>query len=444
MQPDDTMSLPVILAWLRVNGGKILLGGVAAMLLVFPLVYFRTKTYQSSATLLVFPPAFKATDTTPDPEGLGNIAEMMPQALPMELYRAIAMSPPLLAEVIAKAPLPETSVQQLQGLLSVELVQMGGRTAQGVQYTQALIFNARAKDPELAAKTADVWAHVFKENVDALSAKGVGDTFALLEQLHTTTRDELQQAAQALADHKKQWNLDFVQAQLLAKLTQYTKMEELLKQKEVDLAAGESELAALRGELAEEPEKNVYFRAPSDDAYWAARLQGADVEIEPEQGLRTEEANEAYVRTRLGVVEAIGSVESLRAAAEAIRAKLQELDTEIKALQTTDAERGTERSALMRDFESLEASYATVRAEYEKGRMADRTQASDIAIAGNAVVPEAPVGAGGTQTEVVAMVLGMILTAALLAMKDLSELAPGLRAGAKPSVAQDAKTDVPV
>ena len=83
-------------------------------------------------------------------------------------------------------------------------------------------------------------------------------------------------------------------------------------------------------------------------------------------------------------------LEGLKTKKESILLKLDELRKEIDALNTTLADKTVERNKLARESGNLKASYATVRAEYEKGRMADRTQASGIVIAGNAVAPILP------------------------------------------------------
>jgi hypothetical protein len=451
---DDTLSLPVLLAWLRLQGGKILLGGVVFALLAFPFVMFKPKVYESASTLLVFPPTFKDAAKAPTPRDsgvqAGHIAEMMPRTLPVELYKALAMSPPVLDEVIRTVPL-ETGVRGLQTRLGVELVQMGSRGSQGVVYTQALILNAKGGSPELAARTAQVWAEVFKAQVDALSAKGVGETFLLLDALHENTRTELDAADLALSEHKKAFNLELIQAKIAAKQGQLTSFEEKLKQTEVDLAAGEVKLAVLEEELAKESAKNVFFRAPSDDAYWIGGLQnGGAPGVTPERGLRTEEANENYVELRSLGVRAREEVEGLKATGAALGATLAELGDELEGLTAVLADRTVEREKLSREAQSLKSSYEVVRGEYEKGRMADRTQASDIVIAGEAVAPDGPSGRGTPALVVMAALAGMVLMGGFLAVKELSEMAPdrgpasgyrlqasGREAGASPVAAEE-------
>jgi len=428
---DDTLSLPTILAWLRFNAKKIMLGGLVCAILAAPLALLKPKSYESSATLLVSPPAFKEVGkpaTTKDVEG---ISEMMPRAMPVEAYKVIALSPPLLYEVIQKAPLEDTAVKALKERLEVELVQMGSRTSQGVTYTQTFIFRARAASPDLAAKIAQTWAEVFKEQVDELATKGVEETFLLLDTLHKNTQAQLEQAELALAEHKKAWNLDLFKAQLEAKQKLLTQFEDNLKQTDVDLASGEMKLKALEEELAKEPQKDVFFRAPSDDAYWIMSTQdGGKGKVEPDQGLRTEVSNPNYVSTRGDVILAREEVEGLKAQKSAFLLKLDELGKEMEAILVTLADRTVEQDVLTREAESLKSSYATVRAEYEKGRMADQTQSSDIVIAGKAITPKTETGFTSPKLIVVAGLVGMFLMGAFLALKDLSEMAPKASPGA--------------
>ena len=349
--------------------------------------------------------------------------------MPVEAYKVIALSPPLLYEVIQRVPLEDTAVKDLLGRLEVELVQMGSRTSQGIMYTQTFVFKATAKTPDLAAKTAQTWAEVFKKQVDELAAKGVGETFALLDTLHKNTEAQLEQAELAMAEHKKAWNLDLIKAQLESRQKQLTLFEDDLKQTEVDLASGEMKLKALEEELAKEPQKDVFFRAPSDDAYWIISTQdGGKGKVQPDQGLRAEVANPNYISTRAAVVEGKEGVEGLKAKKDALILKLDEIAKETKELMVTMAEETVVREKLMREADSLKESYLMVRAEYEKGRMADQTQSSDIVIAGNAIIPKRESGTTSPKLIVLAAFVGMLLMGAFLALKDLSEMAPAFLA----------------
>jgi capsular polysaccharide biosynthesis protein len=425
--------LPIIVAWLRLNWGKIVLGGAVFAIIALFIGLAQPKIYDAEITLLVSPPEFKESNSTSNaisqPGQLSSIAEMMPQALPMEAYKAIALSAPLLDEVIQRLSLEDTGLRGFRKQLEVELVQMGG-PARGTVYTLLLIFHAKADSPELAAKTAQTWADMFKEHVDGLASKGIGETFSLLADLHRNNEGELDQAALALAEHRKVWNLELSEAQLDAKQAQYTSFEGTLKQTEVEFATEEMKLRALETELAKEDKKDVYFRAPSDDAYWIAGLQnGGEPKIEPEKGLRTEELNPIYEVIRTSVVNAESEVEGLKATKGVLVQKLGEIKKEIDALTTTLSDETVERDKLTREWESLSISYIAVRAKYELGRMADQTRASDIQVAGKAVASDEPVTWSITRLLLVGAVLGMFVTAGCLMLKAISEPVLSLGAG---------------
>jgi capsular polysaccharide biosynthesis protein len=426
----DMWSLPIVLAWLRMKLGKIVLGGIVCALIAIPIALNKPKVYESSATLLVFPPTFKDSVKTPvshEPEVQpDSIADMMSPALPVEVYKEIALSAPVIDGVIRKIPLQNASIRGVRSSLEVDLIKTSGRaTPDGSTYGQVLIFRAKEQTAELAAKTAQTWAEIFKEQVDDAAAKRVKDTFSLLDTLHNDTKAELEQVELTLAEHKKLWNLDLIEAQLEAKRKQFTKFEKLVKTTEVDLASNEMKLKATADELAKEPRKEVYFRAPSDDAYWMAELQGGGKPtIEPDQGLRTEAPNKNYDTTRKAEVKAKGKVEGLRAEKDMIVLKLDELKKEIEELTATFADKSVERDKLVRESDSLNVSYEVVRAQCEKGRMADRTQASDIVIAGNAVTPYRPAGLSNTKLSLLAGLVGMLLTGGFLLMKEISEMVP--------------------
>ena len=430
---DEVLSLPYILAWVRSNWLKILLGGIVCALLAVPIALFKSKTYEATTTLLVSPPTFKVErkpTTGPNAEDQPeSIAEMMPRAMPVEAYKAIALSVPLLDEVIRTIPLEDIGVQTLLSQLDVELIQMGSRSTQGITYTQALMFHAKASDPELAATIAQAWTDIFKEKVDTVASEGIHETFALLKSLEGTTKSELEEADLKLAEHRKTWNLDLIKAQLEAKQKEYTEFEGTLKQTEVKLASGEMKLKALEAELLNEPQKNAFFRAPSDDAYWIAGTQnGGKPKIKPDQGLLTEEQNPTYIQIRSSVVTAKEENEGLKATRDSVLLKLDELKSELDTLTTTFSDQTVERDKLTRESESLKSSYSVVRAQYEKGRMADQTQASDIVIAGKAAAPDDPVSPGSPVIVLAAFALGLFAVGSLLILRDISKLVPAIDA----------------
>jgi capsular polysaccharide biosynthesis protein len=414
---NDNLSLPVILAWLRVYWGKMILGGVVCAIVALPVSLYRTKSYESTATVLVSPPAFKDHQET--------ISDMMPRTLPVEAYKAIALSPQLLDELIHKIPLENTSVGSLERRLHVELIEMGSRGAQGIQYTKTLMFHAEADKGETAAKIAQAWAEIFKSTVDDVVAKGVDDTFGLLETLHKGTKEDLEKADLALAEHSKAWNLDLLNSQLQANEKDYTDFQTALVQNEVELATAETKLKSLQEDLAKEPEKRVFFRAPSDDVYWNTTLQnGGKPKLQPDQGLRTEEPNPNYVELRTLEVAAKADVEGLKAKRDTTALKLEDLAKKIQEITVTLQDKTVERDALMREADNLKSSYGLVRAEYEKGRMADKTQSSDIVIIGKAVAPKSPSSTSSPKLVVMAAILGTLASGLLLMLKELSEMAP--------------------
>jgi capsular polysaccharide biosynthesis protein len=197
LEIEDTLSLPILLAWFRANCIKILLGGVVFGLFSIPVTLVIKDTYDSVTTLLVAPPTFKDRDEmtlprNPAGEPKRSIAELMPRALPVEAYKAIALSGPILAQVINEVPL-DIGITALQTRLDVELIKMDGvGITTGMVYTQAIMFRATAHTPELAAKTAQTWAEIFKVQVDEVAANGIKATFTLLETLHLHSKTELE------------------------------------------------------------------------------------------------------------------------------------------------------------------------------------------------------------------------------------------------------------
>jgi len=125
------------------------------------------------------------------------------------------------------------------------------------------------------------------------------------------------------------------------------------------------------------------------------------------------------------VVVEKGGLAGKKTTKDTVRAKLDEIKKEIETLTVLFSEKTVERDKLTRESDSLKASYKLVRLQYEKAQMADRTQASDIVIAGQAVVPEKSAGRSPKMLLLAIAFAGTLMTGVLLLLKELSEIGQG-------------------
>lgn len=393
----DYVSL-VLANWRKVATAT-LICTVAALILVLTL----PRSYESTVTLVVYPPIFKETEP-PQREGAlqerqsrESLAAMMPLTFPVEAYRTMATSKDLVREVIDALQLAEDlGVEDLSRNLSVELIPLGSRSpSRGTLYSQMILFHARADRPQLAAQIAQKWAELFKLRVDGLAWSGMEETYNLIRAMWENTKEELEEAEDQLEAFRNQWDLNLLNKEKESKDGLLNVLESQLDTTDIDIAARAGELAALQQELGQEQKMDVLVKAPPDDAYWVLKKSDSDTgeaTIDAEDVLRTEEYNPVYTFTRNKVVETQLLLQGLQKQRKELVLKTKELRAEISQLQKDLAEQEVVEKRLNRDVTTFEGTYELVASSLEKGKIAMTNRTSDIQVTGGAVEPEQPAG----------------------------------------------------
>ncbi len=427
------------------NWHKVVAGALICAIAGAIFAYVAPRQYQSTVTLLVYPPLFKeveglaATRRTPEQMQL-ELDEMMPRTFPVETYRTIAKSNSLIKDVIdamkgeGTPGLEGALVEDVSENLDVELVQLGRRTAQrGVTYSQMILFHARADNPKLATGLAQKWAELFKERVDLLASRGIEETVTSIGSMWKQTADDLGKAEDGLVAFKKVWNLDLMKLEKASKEKSLTLLEDQLDQTEIQLADTSGQLAALQKELKSEPPIRVLFKAPSDDVYWTLKKSASgtgEAPLTPEDGLRTEEFNPNYTVTRDLAVAAQQILQGLQSKRDRLISKVEELRTDIETLQKDIAEQETAQKRLERDVTTFENTYNLVASKLEKGKIAKATsKTSDIQIAGDAVEPGRPVGGRRLFKIAAAALVGMLISVAYVVADYSIRVSPSVATG---------------
>ena len=369
----------------------ILAGGFACAVLTLAAVMVMPQVYRSSVTLLVRPPLVKS----------GDMAEMMPESLPVETYKTIAQSHDLVRQVIDRLELEDTAVETLASRLNVQLLQLGERSPSlGTRYSRVLLFTARGTDPELVARIVHEWASLFRERVDSLMWAGVDESVALMEVMYEDSRTALEKAEDSLEQFRREWNLELLAQQKIVKETMQTSLEKDVDDMDIEIGSTEAKLKAIRQELESEIKVETLFKAPPDEVFWL-KDKGISAEgeqrIGPDVGLRTEVYNTHWATLRSHEIDCTEQLAWAKEQKQQDLAKIEELTSEILKLHSDIAEQKKVEKRLIRDIDTYTLTYDLVAAKVEKGKIAqaergDETgKTSVILFAANAVVPETSV-----------------------------------------------------
>jgi len=420
------------------NWYKVAVGAVACAVAGALFTLLTPPTYQSTATLLVYPPLFKeieeSTTARRSPEQMQlQLDEMMPRTFPVETYQIIAKSEGLIKEVIDALELEGALVEEISAKLTVELVQIGRRTAQrGTVYAQTILFHARAKSPKLAADLARTWADKFKARIDDLGRTGIDETYLLIQSMWTKTKGDLDAAEKAYEKWRMGWNLDLMRLEKSSKEKSLTLLEDQLDTTEIQLADASGQVAALQQILKDEHKIEALNKAPSDDAYWILKKSASTTgenAIGSQDVLRTEEYNPNYTVARNLEIAAQRTVQGLQGKREKLISKVTELREEIAKLHKDIAEQETVEKQLQRDVTTFETTYQLVASKFEKGKIAKTSPTSYIEIAGKAVEPGRPTGSRRLLKVAAATLVGALLGIAYVVADYSIRMSPSAATG---------------
>ena len=421
--------LLLIQEWKIVCLGALVCGAVG---LAFHLV--TPRTYESSAMVLVSPPLFKndglrsaTPQVTRTPEEMSlaaaHLAELMPRTLPVETYRTIAVSKSIRKAVLAKVPIENTEIEDIEKKSQVILTSLGSRTPSfGTQYSRTLVFRVRWSSPEIATNLAQVWAELFKERADQLNQSGLKDTVALVDTMWKNTKQELETAENALREFQIKWDLDLLKVLRDSKELNLAELEATLVQVEIYIASQKAMLENVRTELAKEDKKDQLFRSPSSDVVHLNQLGlvGPDAkDLDSKTGLLTEEINYNYTFIRENEITISTLLSGLEQQRVSTIERLDMLRADIELLDDQIVVNETEEIRLLRDVETMTRTFSLAAASYEKSKIAQANTSSDIQIISNAVIPGRPVSTPAISKVFMAALAGALVSMAYIVLKTL-------------------------
>lgn len=392
-------------------------------LLSTAIVLLSPRVYQSSITILVSPPVYKGTSAAAGaPEAAAqNLSELMPQLMPVEMYRLLARSDDLLQQILDETQAESLDLTSLRSALSVELVELGSRTAiSGTQYAKMLVFKGQASQPELASEIVQTWVTLFKRRMDELASSGLEESFDFLSERKTEALAELVAAEEEQARFHEEWNLDLMIRLKRSREVLLTDFQSELAKMEIEISRDEAARTAMQGELATEERKQTLFQAPPEEIYWMSERElsdGVPPSVTPDDGLRNEVLNPLFQLARERDILLHEELSKNTAGRDRLRAQIREMEREIERLQKLIVVKSTEETRLKRRVETAEETFDLLAAKLEKAKIARADPQSDVEIVGRAVPPDQPLQSGRLGRIAAGFLVGFLLGLAYLAVR---------------------------
>jgi len=392
--------------------------GLAAVAAVAALgvSFLISPTYEATALVAITEPRY-VMRFDPRFETVNNIQPVY------KAYPELATSDALLQSLLAGLdPLPqdvETS-QDLRGMLEAE----GGTDPSMVRLV------VRSREPQEAARVANVWAGLFVARANQVYGAQSEDQVQFFEDQLQRAQVELETAEQALIAFQAHNQRAVLEAQLVS--ARQDLQDYLVEQREIERAVRNAQAlqASIVGQPADERVSpgddltalllqiqafNVQTSRPVQMAETAQMAQptsyGAELGAGPTIWLQISDATVLSSGRTAGELTASldGLVTTLKARRQGIEAQLAALEPQILGLQQRLQRTLAEEERLTRTRDVAQETYVTVARKVEEVRIAAADTSGDVRLASQASVPQKPVSPRKLLNAAVAGVLGFML-----------------------------------
>lgn len=379
----------------RMMAGVVLAGAIAAYL-----SFQLDNSYTARVLLILAPIPIKAQDVVPvnmnqvnEPvEHLNYFKVGLMEALAMPDYKAILTSE-LIAEnlrnklkeryeaigINADSLTIEKTIRSLDVKAKVHL-----QTMEKVEYQQIVELLLTAKDPQIAADIANIWAELSIDTAERMRTTAKTGAVEFLETRHKQLWDEYNAAAKELEALEAQSSEQDMQQRLAEMESTVTSYQLQRSQLLTELARLEAEAAELDKQLAQVQPTVTLRKAPPEAAYWLLQ----DAKKDDSKVLVTEEVNPLYTELNSKRAQDVEELSGLKAQQTTIDQELKTLETQVSALRADLARVTREKKAFELKIESISKNIKELASTLEATRTAVQESVPEFKIASRAVPPE--------------------------------------------------------
>lgn len=335
----------IVQSLLRIFQRRKLILGVMAITFGLTLIgaVVSSRSYNAEVVLAVNSLNSSTRGTSTERSMLPMIEDALSYTENPKVYQELAMSKPILAEVHAKLEKEGgwkdgTPPRLKDFIVDLEAeVEVVDQTARPINYSPLLTLSAVDTDPERVTKIVNTWAQVVIDSGKRINTLRFAEIDTQLQERRAEALKEWNGLGANLYAEKAEWNVDVMKERITLLTTTIEKKREEYLTAAADATSLEQRLAIARTALAEEPKFLELLRGPSDDVYWMRKTEpNSETTVsELTKGLlRTEVVND--VRSALAKEEDTTSLDHAQAVARSasLKAQLEELETQLKTIQS--------------------------------------------------------------------------------------------------------------
>ncbi len=363
---------------------------LAAAIVALVVSFLLPPTYEATALVIIKQPQYVMQF---DPR-----FETLTQQPAYKAYPDLALGDEVLEALLARLNPRPREVETLQDLRSMVEAKAGTDPS-------VVRLVVRARDPQEAARIANLWAGLFVAHANRVYGAGDEELQQLEEQL-SRAQAELEAAEQALIEFQARNQASILEAQL-----------DSLKRQQADSLADRraityilQDIRALREQLNRQPDERpasladdltaLFLQIKAFNAQASAPIQ---LQVSGTESLSSKSIGETIALLN-------DMAQALEAKSAEVGQRIEELSPEILSLQEQLQEIYTESDQLTRQRDLAKETYIALARKVEETRIAMQGAESTARLASRAAVPEEPTGPRKLLNTAVAGALGLMLS----------------------------------
>ena len=387
---------------------------VCVLLTGFASFFVLSPQYEAE-TMLMISPINVGEISAADANGIKGIVSALSQypIMTIDTYKEQVKAPAVLEYVKKEASL-DCSVNKIAGKLDVK----------AIDNTNIIRITAKDKDPEMAARLANITSEKFTSFVSETSRKQAEKSAEFIKSEQELEKQRLDEAQEALKNFLAQpRGPEELRQELDSRLDQITGFKTQITQVEMDRAAVSEKLKKVKALLDETPKYfEVYKTLSDDDVLMGIVKDSSGKKISDIAGLTmTEyEINEEYTSLVSKANNYEINLTEINARKENLEKKISEGQKTVESLQADLAEKQQVYDQLSHQIYLIKQTYDAYQQKYKEAMIKQSAEIGkqSIIVVSSAVAPENPVAPNKGMNIAIALVLGLMIGVFVVLFKE--------------------------
>jgi len=397
--------------------GKKIIAIVTLVFIIFSLIvsFFILDPVYEAQTMLMISPITNVTTKEAD-NTFGELVSALSQypQMTIDTYREQVKAPSVLQYIKNELGWQDAPLSYIASKISVR----------AIEKTNLITISVKDKDPELAAKIANLLSERFTEFVSETNKKQAESSARFIKEQMEIEKENMEKSSEKLKEFlSKPRGPEELNLELESKLEQITQFKTDLAQLKIDESSIRASLIKGQNLLKETPKTLITSKALISNDLLSGILKDEmklDAKDIAQLKLSEEEINGVYVELANKVNELEVELSSITAQIENLEKKITERQEEIEALQLELATKQQEYDMLQHEVELNKQTYDAYQQKYKEAmiKQSAKVGESSIVIVSEAIPPTKPTKPRKVMIVLLSSFIGLLISIAFVFFRE--------------------------